>query len=363
MRVALTAGGTGGHIFPAISVLEALRARHGADLDVRFFGPTNRGEREMVAPTGVPFEAIPSAAVRGRGPAGLAKSAFQLLRGIALGVRKLRAYKPDVVFSTGGYASFPASLAAKLLRKPLVVYLPDVKPGWAVRVEQRLATRMATTTEAALAYLPAKRTVVTGYPVRPEFFTQSREAAREALGIAAGERVLLIAGASQGSQSINEVVFANLGALLRTGFVVHITGSADYSRAERLRGELPADVATNYQIAAFRNDLPTAMLAADLAIMRAGASVIGELPAAGLPALLVPGRFAGGHQRDNAKWLEDHGAAEIVEQDNLDLLVPRTIALLGNPERLSEMRTAASALARPDAAADIATLLSEVAKR
>ncbi len=105
------------------------------------------------------------------------------------------------------------------------------------------------------------------------------------------------------------------------------------------------------------------MLAADLAIMRAGASVIGELPAAGLPAILVPGRFAGGHQRDNAQWLEDHGAAEIVEQDNLDLLVPRAIALLGNPERLAEMRTAASALARPDAAEDIAILLGEVAKR
>lgn len=363
MKLALTAGGTGGHIFPAISVLEALRAEQGESLDVRFFGPDNRGEREMVRPTGIPFEAIPSAAVRGRGPIGLARSGVQLLRGVMLALRTVRSFGPDVVFSTGGYASFPASLAAKMLRRPLVVYLPDVKPGWAVRVEQRLATKLATTTEAALDYLPRKKTVVTGYPVRSDFFVQTRDAARSALGFEASDRVLLIAGASQGSQAINEVIFANLGPLLRSGPVVHITGSADYSRAERLKGELPTELAESYHIAAFRGDLPTVMLGADLAIMRAGASVIGELPAAALPSLLVPGRFAGGHQRDNAKWLEDHGAAEIVDQDNLELLAPRALALLGNTERLGQMRSAASELARPNAAADIAALLVEVARR
>lgn len=363
MKVALTAGGTGGHIFPAISVLEALRARQGDGLDVRFFGPTNRGERAMVEPTGVPFEAIPSAAVRGRGPLGLARSGIQLLRGILLAVRKLRGYGPDVVFSTGGYASFPASLAARLLRKPLVVYLPDVKPGWAVRVEQRLATRMATTTDAALAYLPVKKTVVSGYPVRPEFFAQTREQARSTLGLESESPVLLVAGASQGSRAINDVIFASIPALLRAASVVHITGASDLAEAAALRSGLPGELSDRYHIAAFRNDLPTAMLAADLAIMRAGASVIGELPAAGLPAILVPGKFAGGHQRDNAKWLEDHGAAEIVEQDNLDLLAPRTLALLGNPGRLAEMRAAAGALARPNAADDIAALLEEVARR
>ena len=166
MRIALTAGGTGGHIFPAFSVLDALEAALGADLEVAFFGPENRGERAIVEARGLRFVSIPAAAVRGRGPARLVKSGWQLSSGLATALRRLRSFRPDAVFSTGGYASFPASLAARILRKPLVVFLPDVSPGWAVRAEQRLATRMATTTDAALKYLPAAKTVVTGYPVR-----------------------------------------------------------------------------------------------------------------------------------------------------------------------------------------------------
>lgn len=363
MKLALTAGGTGGHIYPALSVLEAMRAQQAGELDVRFFGPANRGERGMVAPHGIAFEEIPSAAVRGRGPMGLAKSAMRLLRGVWMAIRALRRYSPDVVFSTGGYASFPASVAARLLRKPLVVYLPDVTPGWAVRVEQRLATRMATTTDAALDHLPRRKTLVTGYPVRPEFFSITRDAARETLNVASGDKLLLVAGASQGSQAINDAILAHLPTLLRSARVIHVTGTADLARAETVAGDLPAELRQRYTPAAFRSDLPAAMVAADLAIMRAGASVIGELPAASLPAILIPGHFAGGHQRDNARWLEEHGAAEVLEQDALDLLAPRVLALLGNDARLSAMRKSASALARPDAAEDIAKLLQEVAKR
>lgn len=361
MRLALTAGGTGGHVFPALSVLEAVRAADGDALTVRFFGPENRGERSMVEPRGIPFTAIPSAGVRGRGPMQLAGSGARLAGGTLSAIRHLRAFKPDVVFSTGGYASFPCSVAARVLRKPLVVYLPDVKPGWAVRAEQRLATRLATTTEAALSFLPATKTRVTGYPVRPEFFEKTREQARRDLGIGEDERVLLIAGASQGSHLINDAVMASLPALLERAVVIHVAGQADLAAEEQARATLEPSLRDRYHVAAFRNDLPTVMVAADLAIMRAGASVIGELPASGLPGLLIPGTFAGGHQRDNARWLVEHGAAEIVEESNIDALVPRTLALLENNERRAAMARAAAALSRPNAARDIAQILREVA--
>ncbi len=362
MRLALTAGGTGGHIFPALSVLEAVREQQGDSLDVHFFGPDNRGERGMVEPRGIAFTAIPSTGIRGRSPLQVLGGGLRLLRGIAMAVRHLRAYRPDVVFSTGGYASFPCSVAARVLRKPLVVYLPDVKPGWAVRAEQRLATRLATTTDAALAYLPAKKTTVTGYPVRPEFFSMSKASAREDLGIAQHARVLLVAGASQGSRSINGVVLAALRALLQRATVIHVTGNAGIDEARAARDALEPALRERYVVDAFRNDLPKAMVAADLAIMRAGASVIGELPAAKLPALLVPGTFAGGHQRDNALWLADQGAAEVIEEAQMDVLGPRAMALLDNDERLRAMADAAGSLARPDAAAAIARMLREVAR-
>lgn len=363
MRLALTAGGTGGHIYPALSVLEAAKAVEPAGLVVSFFGPDNRGERAIVAGHGVPFEAVPSAGVRGRGPLRLAASVAKLVQGTAIATWKLRRFKPDVVFSTGGYASFPCSVAARVLRRPLVVYLPDVTPGWAVRAEQRLATRMATTAEAALAHLPRKKTRVTGYPVRSEFFSVTRDEARAQLGIAADTKVLLIAGASQGAATINAAVREGLAGLLARATVIHVTGSADEAGALAAREALDGTLRSRYHVAAYRDDLPVAMLAADLAIMRAGASVIGELPAAGLPALLVPGAFAGGHQRDNAAWLASQGAAEVVEEAEIRTLIPRAMALLGEPERLASMRKAALSLARPHAAADIVKLLKEVARR
>lgn len=363
MKVALTAGGTGGHILPALAVHSALRARHGDGLAVRWFGPDNRGERARVEAAGIPFEGVPSGAIRGKGALDTARGFLRLAKGVATATRRLRAFEPDVVLSTGGYGSFPASVAARILRRPLVVFLPDVTPGWAVRAERRLATRMATTTEAAMAKLPAEKTSVTGYPVRPEFFAQSREEARAALGIGGDERVILVTGASLGSRAINEAVFRGLRSYVEEATLVHITGPDDYDEAAGYEGEELGDLARRYRPARFRDDLPTVMLAADVAVMRAGASVLGEIPAAGLPAVLVPATFAGGHQRANAQWLADGGAAVILEEKDLRQLSERVLNLLNDHERLAAMRAAAKKLARPNAAADIAALLETVAQR
>lgn len=362
MRLALTAGGTGGHIIPALAVLDALESRDGLLTDVRFFGPSDRGERAFVEARGLRFEEVPSAAVRGRGPLRLAKSSWALARGVVAGTRKLRAFRPDLVFSTGGYGSFPCSVAARLLRRPLVVYLPDITPGWAVSAEKRLATRVATTTQAALEHLPRRKTAVTGYPVRATFFTLDRAEARRTLGIADDETVLVVAGATQGARAINRAIFAAAADLAGKLRVIHVTGAADEAEALKLRDDLPADIRGKYDVAAFREDLPVAMVAADLGIFRAGASVLGEIPAAALPAIIVPGKYAGGHQRDNARWLTDAGAAVMVDEATMDL--PALIKeLVSDGARLAAMSSAARSLARPDAAEAIADLIVEVARR
>lgn len=362
MRLALTAGGTGGHIIPALAVMDAVCARATVQPEVRFFGPDDRGERQIVEARGLRFEAVPAAGVRGRGPVRLLKSVARLAGGTLTATRKLRAFDPDVVFSTGGYGSFPCSVASRLLRRPLVVYLPDVSPGWAVKAEIRLATRMTTTTEAALDHLPKSKTTVSGYPVRQAFFERTREEARALLGLKADEQVVVIAGATQGAQAVNRAVFEGLERLISVATVFHITGPADFETAtEKFRGL--GDTGARYRPAAYRDDLPHLMLAADLGVMRAGASTLGELPAAGLPSLLVPGTYAGGHQRANARWLADAGAAEVLEESQLYTLADRAIALLGDAPRLAQMRTAAQRLARPDAADAIAQIIEEVARR
>jgi UDP-N-acetylglucosamine--N-acetylmuramyl-(pentapeptide) pyrophosphoryl-undecaprenol N-acetylglucosamine transferase len=363
MRLALTGGGTGGHIIPALAVMEAVQARLGGAAEVCFFGPEDRGERTRVEEAGIRFVGVPSAAVRGRGPFGLARSAWRLLRGTFAAIRAFRKFRPDAVFSTGGYGSFPASVAARLLRRPLVVYLPDVHPGWAVKAERMLATRMTTTTEAALEFLPKKRTVVTGYPVRSIFFTTDREATRTQLGIKANDRMVVVAGATQGAKAINGAVLAGLDPLLDSTVLFHITGSAGLSEAEAVREALPPERRGRYHPAAFRGDLPELMVAADVGVFRAGASVLGEVPAAALPSVLIPGTYAGGHQRNNARWLADGGAAVVLEESDIAALPQTILGLLNDASKLETMRAAARNLARKDAADAIAAVVLEVARK
>ncbi len=361
MRIALAAGGTAGHVYPALATLSALRSA-GEPVQARFFGPDNRGERELVSGHHVPFETVPAAPIRGQARLALVASLARTAAGIATAVRALRRFRPHIVFSTGGYGSFPPSVAARILRLPLVVFLPDVEPGLAVRIEVRLATRVATATEAALPQLPREKTLVTGYPVR-QAFAGSRAASRSALGWGMDEQVLLVAGATQGARAINDAVWASLPRLCEASRVVHITGEAAIARATAEREALSGELRTRYEPSTFRPDLPALMLAADLAVMRAGASVLGELPAAGLPAVLVPGTFAGGHQRANARWLADRGAAITLEEAEIETLERQVLCLLGDDSKRSAMARAAREAGGSDGAARLGALLREVAKQ
>ena len=361
MRIALAAGGTAGHIFPALATLGALRAS-GDPVEARFFGPDNRGERALVQGHDLPFETVPAAPLRGRSPVALARGLARTALGVAAALRALRRFRPNVMLSTGGYGSFPPSVAARILRLPLVVFLPDIEPGLAVRAESRLATLIAAATEGALPRLPAAKTVVSGYPVRDAFRTP-REEARAALGWSAGERVLLVAAGTQGAQAINRAVWEALPRLCEAARVVHVTGRASADEAAARHAALPEGLRERYEPAAFREDLPALMVAADLAVMRAGASTLGELPAAGLPAILVPGTFAGGHQRENARWLAERGGAVLLEEADLGVLETHVLNLLGDDERRAAMADAARSAGHADGAERLAAILREVAAR
>lgn len=366
MRLLLTGGGTGGHVYPALSVAEALPGRAGGEPIEFLFAGTTRGDvGRLAARAGIPFVAVTAAPLRGGGPLGIARAAGPIGAGLAQSWRILGEFRPRAVLATGGYATVPISLAAWLRRIPLVVYLPDVYPGWAVRLLARLARRVATTTDGALNYLPRAKAVVTGYPVRAEFWTQVRSAARAKLGFDQQTPLLLVTGASQGSQALNAAVFEALPRLLPRCAVLHQTGAAGIARAQALTAQLPAGLAAErydrYRPVAYLDDMPAAMAAADLAVMRSGASALAEPPAAGLPAVLVPGSYAGAHQRHNAAFMASRGAAVLLEESRLSELATVAGELLWDRERLVTMAAAAKKLARPDAARRIADLVLEVA--
>ena len=358
MYLWIAGGGTGGHVYPGLAVLEALRGL--GPVDVLYVGGRGSVEERLAARAGLPFAGIPAGGLHGLAPWRAARNLVKLALGFFAALRLGRRRRPDVLFVTGGYASVPVALAAWALRVPILLYLPDIEPGLAVRFIARLATRIGVTVEDSRAFLPARKVVVTGYPVRPEFAGIERAAARAALGLPDGEAVMLAFGGSTGARSINQAVAENVEGLLEVGHVVHISGERDWPWVAARADVLPAPARGRYHPYPYLHGtaMGQALAAADLAVCRAGASTLGELPYFGLPAVLVPYPYAWRYQRVNAEWLASRGAAVILEDARLkDELVPTVRSLLEDSAHLSEMRERARALARPDAAQRLAELL------
>jgi UDP-N-acetylglucosamine--N-acetylmuramyl-(pentapeptide) pyrophosphoryl-undecaprenol N-acetylglucosamine transferase len=359
--VVLSGGGTGGHIYPGLAVAEALRHVE-CSPELFYVGAEGRMDESIVKRFGLPFGAIRAAPLRVAAPLGVLRGLMMLLSGSIQAWRLLGRLRPNVVFATGGYASVPVGIAARVRRLPLLVYLPDVTPGWSVRLLSRLANRLATTTERSLRELPARKTTVTGYPIREVFWSANRDDARTRLGLPPDDLVLLISGASQGARTINVAVADRLEELLAMAHVLHLTGRSDETEMLAVRDALPDAVRERYHVFGFLDGMADAMAASDLAVMRAGASVLGELPAAGLPAVLVPGFYEGGYnQLPNAQYLESQGAAVIVENSQLGMLVGVVHELLSDPERRRAMSEAVRRLAQPAAARRLASMLMEMA--
>lgn len=355
MKFALAGGGTGGHVYPAIAVAQELRRR--LDTELVYYGTKHGPEREAAIAADIPFRALTASAVRGRTPRRLIGGPINLWRGMRDAGRYLDRDRPDAVFATGGYASAPVGRPAKRRRIPLVVFLPDVRPGWAVRFLQRYASTVACAVEPSLEFVGAKG-VVTGYPVRSEFGAATREEGLRCFDLDPELPTLLIMGGSLGAHAINLVVHDALEALLGEAQVVHITGPDEEHWLARARDALPTpELRSRYHPLAYTSQIALAMAAADLAVVRAGASTLGELPVSGLPAIVIPGAFS--DQQDNAAYLEAHGAALTVSGDQLDDLGGLALELLRDEPRRRGMAEAMRTLARPDATQRIAALMRE----
>jgi UDP-N-acetylglucosamine--N-acetylmuramyl-(pentapeptide) pyrophosphoryl-undecaprenol N-acetylglucosamine transferase len=357
VKFGLAGGGTGGHVYPAIAVAERLRERVGTELV--YYGTERGQEREAAEEARIPFRPIPASQLRGRSPVRVARGGVNLVRGVRAARRWLERDRPAALFATGGYASAPVGRAAKSKGIPLVVFLPDVRPGWAVRYMQRSATAVACSVERSLEYLPARKTVVTGYPLRRQFSEATREEGIRRFALEPGLRTVLIAGGSSGAHQINLVVNASLRALLERAQVIHISGRNEEQWLSRERERLPEWLRQRYHLHAYTGEMAWAMAASDLAVTRAGASILGELPATGLPAIVIP--LDASDQYANARFLEEQGASLTLPSRQVDDLQPRIETLLDDESRRLTMADAMQRLARPNAAQRLAGLLREVA--
>jgi UDP-N-acetylglucosamine--N-acetylmuramyl-(pentapeptide) pyrophosphoryl-undecaprenol N-acetylglucosamine transferase len=223
---------------------------------------------------------------------------------------------------------------------------------------------VAVTVEGSRSYFPAHKVVVTGYPVRAEFHDLDRAEARTSLGLVPGEGVLLVLGGSRGARSINQALSGVLERVLELAQVVHVSGELDWSWVAERRAALPAALQARYRAFPYlHEEMGSALAAADLALCRAGASTLGELPFFGLPAVLVPYPYAWRYQRVNADWLAERGAAVRLDDERLvEELLPTLRRLLADRVRLGDMRKRMRALARPEAATRLAAELLALAR-
>jgi UDP-N-acetylglucosamine--N-acetylmuramyl-(pentapeptide) pyrophosphoryl-undecaprenol N-acetylglucosamine transferase len=356
LRVMVAAGGTGGHIFPALAVAEELSRRRNRDgMQFQFVGTARGLESRVIESAGFPYRAIQAAGLKGIRGWRRVRNAALLPRTFLESLGVLRAFRPDVVMGLGGYVAGPVLLEAALLRIPTVLVEPNASPGFTNRVLSVVVTRAAIGFEEARSTFGAKARL-TGLPVRRAFFDIPPREHRPPFTI-------LAFGGSQGSAALNRCLVASLPlAAGRPWRIIHQTGEREAGAvAEAYRQAGFAGEAR-----AFIDDMPAMFALADLVICRAGASTIGELTAAGRAALLIP--FPGAtdqHQLLNARALERAGAARVIEQAELtpERLVAEIDALLGSAERLTAVERAARSLARPGAAAEIADLIEEVTEK
>ncbi|GAA3798236.1 undecaprenyldiphospho-muramoylpentapeptide beta-N-acetylglucosaminyltransferase [Streptomyces coacervatus] len=378
-RLIVTGGGTGGHTYPALTAIRALRDRltgQGRGLEVLWIG-TAEGLEARVAPAeGIPFTTVATGKIRRSsnplkmlGPANV-KDMARVPLGVAQARSKIAEFAPDVVLATGGYVAVPAGLAARLCRRPLVLHEQTVRLGLANRKLAGSATRIAVSSPSTLELLPKDvraTAVVTGNPVRPEILTGDADKAVTTLGLTGFDRrlpTLYVTGGAQGAQQINTVVGEVLPWLLERANVIHQCGPDNVEQLASLSAQLPQGAAARYHLTGYvGSELPDVLALADVVVSRSGAGTLAELTALGKAAVFIPlATSAGNEQTHNARHLEEAGAAvALAGEVSADRLRLALGPLLADPVRRADMAQAARAHGRPDAAERLVDVLLDAA--
>lgn len=365
MRLTIAGGGTGGHVTPALATIAVLRER--VPLTLLWLGTADGVERRMVAGQGIPFQPIEAGKLRRYFSLQTAVDAARLPVGVLQALLALRRFRPDVVFSTGGFVSVPAVVAAALLRVPVLTHEQTAQVGLANRINLRFAAVLALPYEASRAYLPPTRTrvVVTGNPVRADLLTGNAAEGARRFGLTTALPTLYVTGGARGAHALNETVAQLLPGLLERYQVIHQCGPAsangDYPRLAALAVTWPAELRARYALREFVGDeLPHVYALAALVIGRAGAGTVAELANLGKPAVLIPLPGTGGdEQTKNARLLADAGGAILLpEADLTPTRLAETIdRLFAAPDTLARMGEAARTQANPHAAEALADAL------
>lgn len=338
--IIVTGGGTGGHLYPALSFARHMRKK----IEVVYVGHPDKIEGRVVPQTEIPFVPLPAVAFTRKPmllPGFLARFAVSLLRAIIILFR----YKPNLVVGFGGYVSVPLGFAAQLLRIPIILHEQNVSPGMANRLLIKLGTPVMTTFPETAQRLPLGQAYQTSCPVRIEIGNVQKLEAKIKLDLPQNKMIFLIVGGSGGAKFLNEVILK----LRRDSwdrqdwFFLHVTGPLYYDLCQTIAGDILGNAGTEarYRAVAYADEIAYYYAASDIAICRSGSATVNELLCANLPALLIPSpNVVENHQEGNARYLENIGAARVILEKDVSAttLMTALTDILDNPEKLAEMR-------------------------
>lgn len=371
MKILFTGGGSGGHFYPIISVVEALndlvKEKKLLQPELYYMAPTPYNARALFD-NGVEFIAVPAGKVRRYFSLLNFTDIFKTVYGCFWALIKVYSIYPDVIFGKGGYASFPTLLAAKILNIPVVIHESDSKPGRVNTWAGKFAKRIALSYPDALQYFTHKdRVAYTGNPIRKEIIQPLQNGAREFLDLEEQTPTVLILGGSQGSKIINDVIISALPELLNNFQIIHQTGRANIEEIKSVTSIALKDhqYAYRYHPFDYLNELALRMSAglANVIVSRAGSTIF-EIAAWGVPSIIIPLPSSISHdQTNNAFSYSKTGAASMIEENNLsaNILIEEISRIVNSPEISSQMKERALNFARLDSAKVIASAILDIA--
>ena len=367
----MTGGGSGGHIYPLVSViteLQILAAQEGVNLEIRYLGVVGPYEG-LLRENGVRVQKILSSKLRRYFSLANIIDGPKFIISFFQALWKMLWFMPDVLFTKGGPGALAVVFVARLYRIPIIVHESDTVPGVSNLITAKYAKTIVVSFPSTAEYFGGRETITIGNPIRRYLFGESltQSKAKLFLGFDPNVPLVLILGGSQGAVRINDFILDNLVGLLQFTQIFHQTGRANY---ESVVGEgsvvgrdLPEEMKRRYKVIDYlEKDMRIALEAADLVISRAGSGSIFEIAAFGKPSILIPlpdWVAAGGHQEKNAREYRVNGAAVVIEEENLlpNLFLEELKTLLVNPAKLTAMSEAAKQFAKPDAALKLAQII------
>jgi len=364
MKIAVSGGGTGGHIYPALALIREIQKKD-ENVEFLYIGTEKGLESKLVPRENIPFKSIHITGFKRKLSFENVKTVLRFLKGVRDSKKMLKEFKPDVVIGTGGYVCGPVVYAAAKMGIPTIVHEQNSVPGLTNKFLSRYVDKIAICFEEAREFFPEQKVVLTGNPRASEVLGQDGIKGRLSAGLKLKIPTVLIFGGSRGARPINEAVVKSLTELSGKPYqVLYVTGDVHFEDV-RKEVELVGNP-ENVIIKPFIHNMPEVLSAVDLTVARAGATTLAELTSLGIPSILIPSPYVtDNHQEKNARALSENGAAKLLLEKDLTgpKLVESIDHILGREEKLAEMKKAAKKLGIPDAAQRLYRLMEELAKK